>query len=198
MRHFTFLYWWVVVSFSWAIGNDQVFRLSSSNIDGDIYRVRDLYDHEEAANMLAKTRKTINLLISKLQQSYPSDKRVVKVSERYTGYFQEAETNQGKTSFTVNKGQQIHMCLRSPHTNKFEAENTIRYIAIHELAHVMSDSSDHTPEFWDNFRFLLSHAVKWKLYTSVDYRRHPTTYCGTRLTDAPLRLNRDRRTKSYL
>jgi predicted metal-dependent hydrolase len=174
-------------------------RITQSRVDGMPYKVQELPNYQTAADLLSKIRRNLDKLTLRLQSALPNDYRVKNLSDRYKPEnLQESEFMSDKTSFTVNKGEQIHLCLRSPHTNNFEQENTIRYIAIHELAHIISDSTGHTTEFWDNFRFLLSYAVKWQLHNNVDYRRNPVNYCGTRLTDAPLRLNKDRTVHSYL
>ena len=48
--------------------------------------------------------------------------------------------------------------------------NTMMFVALHELAHVMTISIGHTTEFWDFFRYILSHAIHWKLYTPVNFK----------------------------
>ena len=64
-------------------------------------------------------------------------------------------------------------------------ENTLTFVAIHELAHVMSKSIGHKTEFWENFKFLLKDAVKMGLYKAVDYKKKPKEYCGMTITDNP-------------
>ena len=34
-------------------------------------------------------------------------------------------------------------------------ENTLTFVALHELSHVMTVSVGHKQEFWDNFKFIL-------------------------------------------
>ena len=58
-------------------------------------------------------------------------------------------------------------------------------IAIHELAHVMSDSIGHTKEFWDNFKFLLKKAVENNLYKPINYGKKSKMYCGMEINDNP-------------
>ena len=61
------------------------------------------------------------------------------------------------------------------------------FVAIHELAHLMTESIGHTPEFWDNMRFLLKKAIELKIYIKQDFRKSPVSYCGTKITDSPLK-----------
>jgi len=64
-------------------------------------------------------------------------------------------------------------------------ENTLTFVAIHELAHVMTESVGHKTEFWQNFKFLLKNAVNIKLYTPIDYKKKNQKYCGMTITDNP-------------
>ena len=45
------------------------------------------------------------------------------------------------------------------------------FVAIHEIAHIMTLSVGHTEEFWNNFKFLLENAVELNIYTPVDYKK---------------------------
>ena len=49
--------------------------------------------------------------------------------------------------------------------------NTLVFVAIHELGHVMSVSVGHTDEFWNNMRYLLKHAIEQGIYIEQDLRR---------------------------
>ena len=71
-------------------------------------------------------------------------------------------------------------------TGKIVDTNTMMFVAIHELAHLMTKSIGHTPEFWNNMKYLLQKAIKIGIYTAVDYKSKPVPYCGTTITDSPL------------
>ena len=60
------------------------------------------------------------------------------------------------------------------------------FVAIHELAHLMTKSIGHTTEFWDNMRFLLKEGIKINVYIKQDFNSIPVDYCGTKITDTPL------------
>jgi hypothetical protein len=64
--------------------------------------------------------------------------------------------------------------------------STLTFVAIHELAHLMTESIGHKEEFWDNFKFLLESAKKAGIYEPVDYAKSPVQYCGTRIDENPL------------
>ena len=95
--------------------------------------------------------------------------------------------NDGVFSIAVNKGEKIVFCIRQKDTSEsLVEENTITFVAIHELAHIMTKSVGHTPEFWENFKRLLKEAIKANLYTKEDYTNNPKEYCGIKVTDSPL------------
>jgi len=77
-------------------------------------------------------------------------------------------------------------CIRErDENNKLVDLNTITFVALHELAHVMTVSIGHTKEFWDNFAFLLEFAVKKGYYKYHPYHKKPVKYCATMITDTP-------------
>ena len=69
--------------------------------------------------------------------------------------------------------------------NNLIDENTLTFVAIHELAHIATKSVGHKQEFWDNFKFLLTNAREAGLYKPEDYKRKPREYCGMKITDNP-------------
>ena len=141
-----------------------------------------------AAN-LADIRKRLDTLVKKLAKHYKKDARVKRLSKRFVSKnISEVASNSKLTSYSVNKGEKIVFCLRSRDGKETLVDiNTIMFVALHEIAHVMTISVGHTHEFWENFRFLLSHAVHWKLYETVDFKSSPVPYCGTQITDTPLK-----------
>ena len=54
------------------------------------------------------------------------------------------------------------------------------------MAHIMTLSIGHTPEFWKNFKFLLERAIELKIYKKEDYSENPKKYCGITVTSSPL------------
>lgn len=85
------------------------------------------------------------------------------------------------TSYVENKGEEIGYCLKSK-KGLLEDINTMMYVSIHELTHIyLYDINQHPKEFFQNFKYLLQHAVDLKLYNPVDYKKYPIEYCGMKL-----------------
>jgi len=85
---------------------------------------------------------------------------------------------EGDSSYTENKSA-ISLCLKDPKTQQIYDENTINYVALHELAHVITKESgkeSHGEEFKKNFSTLLKLAEQKGFYDpSLSI---PTNYCG--------------------
>ena len=82
---------------------------------------------------------------------------------------------EGGSAYTENK-ETITLCLRDPETHDYYDMNTLMYVSLHELAHVISKTHGHNAEFKKNFSDLLREAARKKIY---DPRKNiPTTYCG--------------------
>ncbi len=82
---------------------------------------------------------------------------------------------EGNSAYTENKAI-ITLCIKNPETGRYYDMNTIMYVALHELAHIVSKTHGHNDEFKRNFSTLLRQAARKDIY---DPRRPiPTTYCG--------------------
>jgi len=159
-----------------------------SSVDGSEYLVRNRDDKQEAADMLAKIRQKLENLIRSMKEKYPNDAAVLRMSSKFNAdNISESGKSSQYTSYSVNKGEKIVFCIRQKDDNEtFVDMNTMTFVSIHELAHVMSKSVGHTDEFWKNFKILLNEAVNMGIYNKEDYRDNPKEYCGIKVTDSPL------------
>jgi hypothetical protein len=102
--------------------------------------------------------------------------------------FSETTPDAKYTSYSVNKGEKIVFCLRDKKEGEaLVKENIMTFVAIHELAHLMTKSVGHEPEFWNNFKLLLRVAIDNNLYKNIDFNTTPKDYCGVKITDTPLK-----------
>jgi hypothetical protein len=161
-----------------------------SQIDGMTYRVRDMSDKQQAADLLAKVRLRLARFCEHLEKTYrdrPQIKRMTQNFKADPARFLEATPDAEHTSYSVNKGQQIHLCLRQRRANdeSLVKEEIMVFVAIHELAHTITQSIGHEPEFWNNFAWLLKEAEQIGIYQHTDFAAHPVAYCGVSITDQP-------------
>lgn len=163
----------------------------TSNLDNRQYLVRNRHDKKEASDMLATIRSNMLKLVSYLKENFISDERVQLLVNRFNpDVIQESLPNSSQTSYSLDKGRKIVFCLRSKdEKQEFVDMNTMMFVAIHEMAHVMTKDIGHTENFWDNMRFLLKKGIKCGVYTSVDYSKNPVRYCGVVVSNSPLQDN---------
>jgi hypothetical protein len=51
----------------------------------------------------------------------------------------------------------------------------------------MTKEIGHVPQFWDNMKFLLEKGIELGVYKKQDFNSNPVDYCGTKITDSPLK-----------
>jgi hypothetical protein len=159
-----------------------------SDVDGKTYCVRDRSKLKEAVNLLAKVTNTCSQLVKHMYSEYPTDERCKQLYKNYNplNIMETLPTSKLK-AYSENKGEKIAFCLNKQNHNNETLidENTLTFVALHELSHLMTSSIGHQQDFWKNFKFLLDNAVNLKLYDPINYKTKPQTYCGMRITDNP-------------
>lgn len=134
-------------------------------------------DENKQANKFCILNKKATILINHLSKKYPELEMTKKLVNKYN-YSDLIE--HGSETFTINKGERIHMCLKSD-------INTLTYVLVHELAHIGSVTVGHgEQEFWRKFKFLLKIAVELNLYRPVNYLIYPVKYCGSTINNSIL------------
>ena len=155
--------------------------------DGNTYCVRERQKLELAANLLASVTKKCKELVNFMKNKYPDDKRVQKLVKGFNPKkISETLPTSTLTAYSENKGEKIAFCLnKTKDGDKLIDLNTLTFVAIHELAHIMTTSIGHKQEFWQNFKFLLINAKEANIYQPIDYKKKPEQYCGMDITDNP-------------
>ena len=162
-----------------------------SSVDGETYTVRDMPDKQNAADTMARVRLKMNKLKIHLESTVPDKTQVQQLMRNFEANpnrFKEATPDAEHTSYSVNKGEEVHFCLRQREggDESLVNEDIITFVAIHEMGHMITKTIGHGPDFWNNFAWLLQEAEKIGVYTHKDFRAHPVSYCGMKITDNPL------------
>ena len=156
-----------------------------SKVDNHSYQVQKKDDAEGAADLIAHIRERLMTVVNHLKQAYPGDERVERIKNNFKpDNISEGIDTPGTTSYSINKGEQIILCLRT--NNKLVDINTMMFVVLHELSHIATVSIGHTDEFWSNFRWILEESINIGMYTKVDYQKEPLNYCGMDITSSPL------------
>ena len=76
------------------------------------------------------------------------------------------------TAYSENKGEKIALCLDKEKNGNggLIDDNTLIFVAIHEVSHIATKSVGHNDEFWSNFKFLLGEASKIGIY-NIDFKQ---------------------------
>lgn len=161
-----------------------------SSVDGNTYLVRDMPDKQEAADLLARVRQRMQKLYNYLIATYPEKLQVKQLKQNFKpepSRISESTPDAEHTSYSVNKGESVHLCLRQRQGNNesLVKENVMTFVALHEMAHMITTTIGHGPDFWNNFGWLLKISEEQGIYTYEDFSAHPVSYCGVKITDSP-------------
>ena len=105
------------------------YTMIKSNIDNKEYLVRKLPDKMQAADMLARINSDLTTLVQNVK---PEDKEGV---EQLKDYFDpnnitENGPNGKYKAYSVNKGEQLSLCLRDAKTDEFLDMNIIIFVYV--------------------------------------------------------------------
>ena len=158
-----------------------------SSVDGNRYCVRDRQKLELAADLLAKVTQKCKSLVEYMKEKHPNDPRVIKLVKGFNPKsINETLPTSELTAYSENKGEKLAFCLNTTKTgDKLIDIDTLTFVAIHELSHIMTTSIGHKQDFWKNFKFLLENAKAGGIYEPVNYKKEPKEYCGMTINDNP-------------
>ena len=158
-----------------------------SDVDGERYCVRERASMELAADLLAKVTQKLKDLVAYCAKKFPDDERVHRMVQKFNPTkISETLPTSEYTAYSENKGEKLAFCLnKQKNGTRLIDINTLTFVAIHELAHIMTVSEGHKQEFWQNFKFLLEQAKAANIYEPIDYKKDPQPYCGMDISDNP-------------
>ena len=170
--------------------NSDYFNLKCiiSEVDGNIYCVRERRKLKLAANKLANVNKKLIKLVKYCKENYSGRSNVKRLVNGFNPKtICETLPTSKYTAYSENKGEKIALCLdREKNGNGgLIDDNTLMFVAIHEVSHIATKSIGHKDEFWSNFKFLLGEASKLGIYNPIDYKKSPKSYCGIKIKDNP-------------
>lgn len=159
-----------------------------SDVNGNVFCVRDRRKIKEAADLLAKITDKASQLVDYLNNKYPEKELVQRLVKGFNPEtIKETLPNSSHTAYTENK-KDMYFCLnvkRNQNESELIDEHTLMFVTIHEMAHICSKGIGHKSEFWENFRFLLEEAKLAGIHEPVDYSKNPKEYCSTKINDNP-------------
>lgn len=150
------------------------------------YFVRNRNDKEQAAELLDHIRNRLIKLVDYLEKTEPDSE----ISKRLVRKFNpdvlvEKPAGSKHTSYTINKGEKIVICLRNKNEKLIDI-NTLMFVCIHEISHIANKSIGHNSDFWNTFSEILKKSIKIGIYKPVNYNKNPKPYCGIEITSSPI------------
>ena len=180
----TFLLLLILVNY--YVKNKNLIILTGS--DNRKYRLLDLPGKEKCLEMLVILNNNVIKLIDLLKKNTQEKEGIQKLVEKYNpDKLSENLENRSLTAYSLNKGEEICLCLREPKDeNKIITDvNTVMFVLLHELAHLMTTDIGHTDNFWKNMAFILEKGNECNVYKLINYSESPVMYCGVNVNQTP-------------
>ncbi len=189
---------WSAIIGVWVIGTlllmyaERRDHMVASKIDHESYIVREEFENkQQAADILAEINgmyvRVINHL-KKTQMHGPYAANIAFLQKNYDPSVlgEHIPWSLKYTSYVAEKGKKIRLCLRKPENRRvFHDMNTLRFVALHELTHMMIRDYGHEADFWSAFRWLLLQASSIGEIRLVDYEKKFQPYCGIMIESDP-------------
>lgn len=167
-------------------------RTICNDVDGRCYSMVSKFSNlKEGSETLARLNIFMIKLIRHMRKKYLWDQEKTeyyyRMSERLLNNYnpdaviENNPKNKNYTSYVQDKGDVFGVCLREKRTgeNALHQDEILKFVTMHEMAHLASVTNGHEEmEFWSNFKIILQNAVELKIYTPVDYAKHPVNYCS--------------------
>jgi hypothetical protein len=117
-------------------------RCVISHVDGQTYCVRDRVMVNKAADLLAHVVQKMKELVEYMKQKYPSNEDVQRLVKNFNPQkISETLPTSELTAYSENKGEKLAFCLnKTKSTATLIDLNTLTFVAIHEMSHIMSKS----------------------------------------------------------
>lgn len=156
-----------------------------SDVDDNVYLVKNRGDAKEAADKIAKINSKLTTFVQHMVSKYPDNPDILRLYKNYNpDNVSEGLPSTGYTSYTINKGERLVLCVRQKDTGEFVDDNVLMYTSLHEVVHISITDIGHTDKFWKTFKWFLQEAIDIGVYTKVDYSKHPAPFCGIMLTSS--------------
>ena len=161
--------------------------VSIESYNGTKYMVYNDNLNKDKANLLATIVKNMCILKNYLVKNI-DDKEFIEYkpyikqldknfNENRTSIY-ETDPNSNLTSYSVNKGEELSVCLKSKNDSKLHDINLLMYVIVHEMSHFACPEIGHGALFQKIFKKFIEVSIKLEIYSFKDYNNKPVEYCG--------------------
>ncbi len=139
---------------------------------------------EEITNNMFKLKDYLYQNVDKFPDMREYIKQLNRNLDKERTLIYENDPKSDLTSFSVNKGEEIALCLKSKKTGSIHNINLMMYVTIHEMAHIACPEIGHGDLFKKIFKFLCEQGIVIGVYKYDDYENNPIEYCGMMLSSS--------------
>ena len=176
----------------WKIYDKYYKKIYIQSSEGKYYSVFKKPDAKIAADKLSMININIAKLVGYLKKKYTyyeTNKNIIMMINNYNPdvlHEHRPSSTEKNVAFTIDKGESMYICLRDKQGNLHD-DNTLMFVALHELTHMSTEAINHPYKFWITFKWILQNANEVGIIEIIDYAKHPQEYCTeTKITYNPL------------
>ena len=162
--------------------NKDIIKINYFNID--YFVINDDKANRKVEILNELNQRTIIFIEYLKENKYFNNKDIEKLCEIYKPNNLSENVKNNYTAYSIDK-KEIRICMVDEYNNLIDDINTSMFVLIHELAHIMTIETGHTPTFWKNMEILLKHAIDCNVYKYVDYTVDAVNYCGSYINHSP-------------
>jgi len=162
--------------------NKNIIKINYHNIDYFVMNDEKANRKVEILNEL--NRRTSLLMDYFKENNYFDNDNIKKLYDNYKPNNLAENVDNDYTAYSIDK-KKIKICMLNDNGELINDINTSMFVLIHELAHIMTTETGHTPNFWNNMKTLLIHSIDLDIYKYIDYTIDPVNYCGSYINHSP-------------
>jgi predicted metal-dependent hydrolase len=161
--------------------------VSIESYNGTKYMVYNDNLNKDKANLLELVVKNMCILKNSLVKDIESNdlkeyksyiKQLDKNFNENRTLIYETDPTSDLTSYSVNKGEELSVCLKSKSSGQLHDINLLMYVIIHEMSHFACPEIGHGALFQKIFKKFIDISIKLEIYHYEDYSSKPVEYCG--------------------
>lgn len=143
-------------------------------IEGVSYKIIKTSDStkSDALSRLLFLKETAFIIATKLENSKAT---LLQSRLRKTTFSELSPPHTPYIASTINKGSVINICIRDAMTGSLLSKEHTLYVFVHELAHIITKSIGHTPEFNENMTLLVKACQEIGV---LPHKIPPAFHCG--------------------
>ena len=113
-----------------------------SDVDGNKYCVRETAKIQETADLLARVTNKLKTLVDIAHKEYPKRENIQRLYKKFNPKkINEILPTSKYTAYSENKGEKLAFCTTTTKGGStLIDENTLTFVALHELSHIMTKS----------------------------------------------------------